>query len=134
LREFTIKLVSLFDKLPGEKSNSAEIDTIGHPVRRDCHLFKTIIIDNLHLAQTNNTVQNEVIAANGMVFTRMTAACFFDADNIDNNALRVGGHDFRCVLVDFERKKYHLCQESDKTYIYENLEKKEENSGKKRKF
>jgi hypothetical protein len=31
-------------------------------------------------------------------------------------------------------KNATFCQESDKTYIYENLEKKEENSGKKRKI
>jgi hypothetical protein len=69
----------------------AEIDTVGHPVRSDCRFFAAVIGDNLLLAQMNNTVQNEIIAANGMVFTRMTAASFFDADNIDNNALRVGG-------------------------------------------
>jgi hypothetical protein len=108
LCEFAIKLVGMFDGLPGKKSNSAEINTVGHPVRSDCCFFVAVIGDNLHLAQPNNTVQNEIIAADCMVFTRTTAATFFDANNIDNNALRVGGHGIRWLLVDFERKKCHL--------------------------
>jgi hypothetical protein len=66
LRKFSIVLVCLFDVLSGEKSNSAEIDTICNPVGSDCRFFTALIVDNLHLAQTNNRVHNEHVAANIM--------------------------------------------------------------------
>jgi hypothetical protein len=53
----------------------------------------------------NNTVQNEVIATNGMVFTRTTMASFLNANNIDYNALRVGGHGFQWLSVHFAVRK-----------------------------
>jgi hypothetical protein len=71
LSKFAIKLFGMFEALPWEKSDSAAFDTFGHQVRGDSLLFAAIFLHNLHLAQTNNGIQPEMIATNFMVFTRM---------------------------------------------------------------
>jgi hypothetical protein len=40
-----------------------------------------------------------------LVFTRTTMARFFNAGNIDNTTLRVGGHGFWWLSVHFASKK-----------------------------
>jgi hypothetical protein len=66
LRKFSIVLVCIFDVLSGEKTNSAEINTICNPVGSDCSFFTAFFVDDLHLAQTNNRVHTKPAAANSM--------------------------------------------------------------------
>jgi hypothetical protein len=85
-----------------EETDSAAVDTFSHQVCGEGLLFTAIFLNNhLHLAQTNNVVQPKMINTNFMAFARTAAIRLFNTDNVDIDALRVGGHGVAC----FVRKK-----------------------------
>jgi hypothetical protein len=105
LVQLPIELVSILDEVSWKIADSAAIDSIRHPEGSDRRLFTAVIINNLDFAEAKNVVQIEVVTTNSMAFTRTATVRLFNADNVDNNAFRVGSHGSGEFLVHFERKK-----------------------------
>jgi hypothetical protein len=70
LSKFAIKLVGMFEAESWKKPNSTAFDSLSHQDCGDFHFFTSVFCLDLHLAQTNNGVQPDMITTTFMAFAR----------------------------------------------------------------